>query len=136
MIDLQPPESIGVSLVDGDSDIRHARQIMLRSERYDVRSYATCAALLADPRSRDYACIVIDIDRPEVDGFELLREMRASGWRGNGIVLDGPDPQGSLTLEAARNGDRVLDRTIGDRPLVAAIAASVDRRWSSWNAEG
>ena len=72
MMDITPAESIGVSLVDGDSDIRHARQIMLRSERYDVRSYATCAALLADPRSRGYACIVVDIHMPEVDGLKLL----------------------------------------------------------------
>uniref|UniRef100_UPI0035CB127E response regulator n=1 Tax=uncultured Sphingomonas sp. TaxID=158754 RepID=UPI0035CB127E len=136
MKDLTLPESIGVSLVDGDSDIRHARQIMLRSERYDVRSYATCAALLADPRSRDYACIVVDIDMPGVDGLELLREMRATGWRGKGILLDGLDPEGKLAQEAAENGDKVFDRNIGDRPLVAAIAASVDRSWSSWTAAG
>ncbi|WP_158638011.1 response regulator [Sphingomonas ginsenosidivorax] len=136
MKDLTPPESIGVSLVDGDSDIRHARQIMLRSERYDVRAYATCAALLADPRSRDYGCIIVDTDMPQVDGLALLRAMRASGWRGKGILLDGLNNDGSLAREAARNGDTVFDRNIGDRPLVAAIAASVDRGWGSWNAAG
>jgi FixJ family two-component response regulator len=130
------PEPIGVSLVDGDATIRHARQIMLRSERYDVRSYATCAALLADPRSRDYGCIVVDNDMPEVDGVELLREMRATGWRGKGILLDGIEPGGALVQSAERHGDRVLERTIGDGPLIAAIAASVDRGWSGWNAEG
>lgn len=130
------PEGIGVSLVDGDSAIRHARQIMLRSERYDVRAYATCAALLADPRARDYACIVVDLHTPEVDGLELLRKMRASGWRGKGILLDGMDPAGKLAQEAARNGDSVFDRTIGDAPLVAAIAASVDHGWNRWTAQG
>ena len=130
------PDPIGVSLVDGDATIRHARQIMLRSERYDVRSYATCAALLADPRSRDYGCIVVDIDMPEVDGIALLRQMRASGWRGKGILLDGLEPGGTLMRNAERHGDRVLERTIADGPLLAAIAASVDRGWSGWNAEG
>jgi len=132
----QPPqgEGIGVSLVDGDSKIRHARQIMLRSENYDVRSYPTCAALLADPRSRDFPCIVVDVDLQEVDGLGLLRQMRASGWRGKAIVLDGTDPDGALVREADRNGDRVLKRDIGDRPLVAAIAASVDRGWAGWAA--
>jgi FixJ family two-component response regulator len=131
-----PPQGdgIGVSLVDGDSKIRHARQIMLRSENYDVRSYPTCAALLADPRSRDFPCIVVDVDMQEVDGLGLLREMRASGWRGRAIVLDGLDPDGALVREADRNGDRVVKRDIGDRPLVAAIAASVDRGWAGWSA--
>lgn len=127
-------EGPGVSLVDGDSEVRHARQIMLRSENYEVRSYSTCAALLADPRSRDSSCIVVDMDMHEVDGLGLLREMRASGWRGKAIVLDGVDPDGALAREAAQNGDQVFRRNIGDRPLVAAIAASIDRGWASWSA--
>jgi FixJ family two-component response regulator len=127
-------EGAGVSLVDGDSQIRHARQIMLRSENYEVRSYPTCAALLADPRSRDFPCIVVDVDMQGVDGLGLLREMRASGWRGKAIVLDGLGPHGALAREAERNGDRVFERHIGDRPLVAAIAASIDRGWASWSA--
>ncbi len=130
------PEGIGVSLVDGDATIRHARQIMLRSERYDVRSYATCAALLADPRSRDYPCIVVDNEMPEVDGVGLLRQMRATGWRGKGILLAGLKPGSALIQSAERHGDKVLERTIADGALVAAIAASVDRGWNGWNAEG
>jgi FixJ family two-component response regulator len=129
-------ESVGVSLVDGDAAVRHARQLMLRSENYDVRSYPTCAALLADPRSRDYPCIVIDIETREGDGLDLLRQMRASGWRGKAILLDGGDPEGAVAQEAKLHGDKVFKRTIGDRPLMAAIAASVDRGWNGWTAPG
>jgi FixJ family two-component response regulator len=119
-------ENIGVSLVDGDATIRHARQIMLRSEHYDVRSYATCAALLADPRSRAYQCIIVDIDMSEGDGSAILRQMRATGWRGKAILLDGIKPGNPMIRAAERNGDKVLERTIADGPLIAAIAASVD----------
>lgn len=129
-------ESVGVSLVDGDATIRHARQIMLRSACYEVRSYITCAALLADPRSRDYPCIVVDIDTNEVDGIGLLKDMRASGWRGKGILLNGLVKDSALMRDAERHGDKVLDRTIADGPLVAAIAALVDRGWAGWNAQG
>ena len=130
------PESIGVSLVDGDANVRHARQLMLRSENYDVRSYPTCAALLADPRSRDYPCIVLDIATREGDGLEILRQMRASGWRGKAILLDGVNREGPVAVEASRQGDKIFERTIGDRPLMAAIAASIDRGWAEWNAQG
>lgn len=127
-------ENIGVSLVDGDATIRHARQIMLRSERYDVRSYATCAALLADPRSRGCQCIVVDIDMKKGDGIALLRELRATGWRGRAILLDGSTPDSPLISAAERQGDQVLERTIADGPLLIAIAASVDRARACWNA--
>lgn len=127
-------ENVGVSLVDGDSGVRHARQLMLRSEKYNVRSYPTCAALLADPRSRDYPCIVVDVEMREVDGLGLLRQMRASGWHGNAILLDGLDLDGALAREAEQTGDEVFDRHIGDRSLIAAIAASVSRGRSNWMA--
>ena len=127
-------ENIGVWLVDGDATIRHARQIMLRSERYDVRSYATCVALLADPQSRACRCIVVDIDTNEVDGIALLREMRATGWKGKAILLGRTEPDSPLMRAAERHGDKVLPRTIADGPLIAAIAASVDRDWAGWNA--
>ncbi|TCQ03881.1 hypothetical protein [Sphingomonas sp. PP-CC-3A-396] len=136
-----PPHfGIGVSLVDGDPVIRRARQIMLLSERYDVRSYATGAALLADPRSRDVPCIVVDVaggvDGDGGSGMETLHAMRASGWRGKAILLDGTVPPPALIHAAERHGDRILDRTTGDAPLLTAIAASIDRGWSGWNAEG
>jgi FixJ family two-component response regulator len=129
-------QMIGVSLVDGDSAIRHARQLMLRSEDYDVRSYATCAALLADPRSRDYPCIILDLEMEDIDGPGLLREMRASGWRGKAILLDGLDPGNPMLIEAARHGDAVLARNVGDRALLTAIEALIDHGWAGWNAEG
>jgi FixJ family two-component response regulator len=127
-------DSIGVSLVDGDATIRHARQIMLRSEHFNVRSYATCAALLADPRSRTCPCIVVDIDTNGVDGIALLREMRATGWQGKAILLGRIEPDSPLMRAAERHGDKVVERSIADGPLIAAIAASVNRDWAGWNA--
>lgn len=129
-------EGVGVSLVGGDSNLRHARQIMLRSERYDVRSYATYAALLADPRSRDCPCIILDVASDDVDGVALLGQMRATGWRGKAILLDEPEPDGALRHDVERHGDRIFERGVGDRTLITAIEASIDRSWSSWNARG
>lgn len=126
--------SVGVSLVNGDSATRHARQIMLRSLGYNVRSYATCVALLTDPRPRDQQCIIIDIDTPKVDGIDLLRAMRAGGWRGKGILLARIPPESEVVREAERHGDKVLDHAIGDGRLIAAIATSTGSGLEEWSA--
>lgn len=127
-------EGIGVSLVEGDATTRRSRQIMLRSAGYDVRSYATCAALLADPRARDYPCIIVDMETEEVDCIGLLRQMRASGWRGKGILLDGIATGNAFMQDAEMHGDKVYERSIGDGSLLAAVAASIYRGWAGWNA--
>jgi FixJ family two-component response regulator len=130
----QREDGIGVSLVDGDPAIRHARQLMLRSENFDVRSYATCAALLADPRSRDYPCIVLDLQMKGMDGPALLREMRARGWRGKALILDDRVAGSPILEEAEQHGDIVLPHDVGDQALLTAIATSIDRSWAGWNA--
>ena len=122
-----PTEGFGVSLVDGDNAVRHARQLLLRSENYDVRSYPTCAALLADPRSRSSSCIVIDTDTREGDGTNLLQQMRASGWRGRAILLGPSDSSGNVAKEVMLDGDQFFQRTLGDRPFLNAIALSIGR---------
>jgi FixJ family two-component response regulator len=101
---------------------------MLRSQNYSVRSYATCAALLADPQSRDCPCIVVDVEMEIGDGMSLLREMRATGWRGKAILLHADEPKSELVDDVKRQGDKLFDQAVGDRLLLAAIAASVDRR--------
>lgn len=135
-LNISRPENIRISLVDGNPDVRHARQLMLRSEKYDVRSYPTCAALLADPASRNYSCIILDLEMEETDGVELLRQMRASGWRGKAMLLDGLHPGSAMLREAEQHGDKVLRRDVGDQTLLTAIAASIDRSWAGWNAVG
>lgn len=130
------PEGIGVSLVDGDPGVRHARQLMLLAERYAVRSYATFAALLADPRSRDFPCIIVDLDLPGRDGMALLRAMRATGWRGHALLLTASDADRAVLHEAERHGDTILQRAVGEQALLTAIAVSVDRSRSGWNAVG
>lgn len=133
---VSPEDRVGVSLVGGDSTLRHARQIMLRSENYDARSYATFAALLADPRTRDCPCIILDIASDDIDGVALLDEMRATGWRGKAILLEGPEPAGALRDDGEGHGDTIFAREIGDWTLITAIEASIDRSWSGRNARG
>lgn len=120
------PDGLCVCLVDGEVGARHARQLLLRSRNYEVRSYATSVALLADLRSRACRCVVMDT---QLDGnkgaLSLLYELRSTGWRGHAILLDGRDLDPHCVLEAERHGDRIMARNIGDDTLLAAIAASI-----------
>jgi FixJ family two-component response regulator len=129
-------EAVVVSLVDGDPIVRHERLLMLRSRNFNVRAYETCAALLADPASRNTSSIVVDLDMKNCEGLQLLRRMRASGWRGKAILLSGDNADNMVAREAKKQGDLILPRSLDDQSLVRAISGSADHRWSSWTAEG
>jgi FixJ family two-component response regulator len=128
-------EAVVVSLVDGDPIVRHERLLMLRSRNFNVRAYETCAALLADPASRNTSSIVVDLDMKNCEGLQLLRRMRASGWRGKAILLSGYNADNMVAREAKKQGDLILPRSLDDQSLVRAISGSADHRWSSWTAE-
>lgn len=119
------PKNVTVSLVDGDPAIRHERQLMLRSMEYDVHSYSTCAALLADPKSTGNDCIILSVRMPDGDALNVLRRLRKKGWRGHAILLDGDDPTGTFAQETCVNGDMFFGRGIGDHQLALAVATSV-----------
>lgn len=126
----EPIARIGISLVDGDAAVRRERQLMLRSENFDVRSYATGAALIADPLARATACLVVDVDMPGLGGIELVQSLRIQGWRGTAILLRSIDVTDSIARDAERDGDTLLLKTVADRPLLEAIRAALAPRLS------
>lgn len=97
---------------------------MLRSKQLDVRAYATCAALLADPLALRSACVVADVEMSEMSGVELLQAMRKAGWAGAAILLA---DAGSRGLVAANDHGMIatLPKTLSDDTLLEAIRSAI-----------
>ena len=67
-----------IAVVDDDQRILESLQNLLESADYAVRSFASAAALLESDCLAEIDCLISDIDMPVVDGFELLRAVRAA----------------------------------------------------------
>ncbi|MBP2275013.1 MULTISPECIES: response regulator [Sphingomonas] len=110
-----------IALVDGDPAVRHARQLLLRAEGFNVRAYASAPSLLADPLARASACILAEVAMPEIGGVEVLRSLRRMGWAGGAILL-ADAPTELLAAEAKALGFVLLvPRDLPDRTLIEAI---------------
>ena len=68
-----------VFVIDDDRDVRKSLQWLLATADLPVRTYASTEDFLADYRAQRAGCILLDVQLPGMDGFELLARLQASG---------------------------------------------------------
>jgi len=64
-----------VCLIDDDVSTRESVERMLRAEGIDVETYRSAGEFMARTRGEPPACVVLDVDLPGMNGFELQREL-------------------------------------------------------------
>jgi FixJ family two-component response regulator len=67
-----------IAVVDDDQRILKSLESLLESADYAVRPFASAGALLESGCLPEIDCLISDIDMPVMDGFELLRVVRAA----------------------------------------------------------
>ncbi|NIJ15392.1 response regulator transcription factor [Sphingobium vermicomposti] len=109
-------------LVEDDAGVRRSLQLLFRARGFDVRAYATGAALLADPLTRDACCFVADFRLEEIDGIEVLARLRKTGWSGPAVLITA-FPSADLSARALAQGfGQVLEKPFREHALGDAVA--------------
>ena len=73
-----------VHLVDDDESIRRSVSFMLRTSGYVVKTYASGVEFLKDVRDAAPGVILLDVQMPQVDGWEMLRQVQER--HGAGVI--------------------------------------------------
>jgi FixJ family two-component response regulator len=73
-----PRSSSVVAVVDDDQSILRSLEYLLESADYAVRLFTSARALLDSGCLAEIDCLISDVDMPGMDGFELLRLVRAA----------------------------------------------------------
>ncbi|WP_010189025.1 response regulator [Sphingomonas sp. PAMC 26605] len=114
-----------IALIDGVPAVRHARQLMLRAEGFDVRTYASAVPLLADPLALATSCMVAEVAMPEIDGVALVQAMRGQGWQGAAILLAGVVSSALAALAIEQKFTVMVPTGLADRLLLAGIRTAI-----------
>ena len=72
------PKRSLVSVVEDDHFFRESMRRLMRSLGYRVEAFASAADFLASPRLGETACLIADINMPEMTGVELYRHLTDS----------------------------------------------------------
>jgi two-component system response regulator FixJ len=65
-----------VYVVDDDDDVRDTTALLLKLEGYEVDDFASASSFLKSLSAPYNGCVITDIRMPEMDGVELIAEMR------------------------------------------------------------
>ena len=116
-----------VLVVDDEPSIRELVQVALKFHGCAVTTAATGhdALRLADSNRPDL--IVLDVMLPDIDGFEVVRRLRAGGNEVPVIFLTARDTTSDTVTGLALGGDDYITKPFSVEALVARVRAVLRR---------
>jgi two-component system cell cycle response regulator CtrA len=116
-----------VLLVEDDSAMAQSIETMLRSENYicDVTDMGEDGLEIG--KLYDYDIIVLDLMLPDIDGYEVLRRMRAAKIETPILILSGLSGLDDKIKGLGFGADDYLTKPFDKRELIARIQAIVRR---------
>lgn len=89
-----------IGVIDDDDSMREAGEALIQSLGYEVLTFASARDFLQSDRINDVACLVVDLQMPEMSGIELRQRL---------VALENPIP---TILITAHPDDRTRKQAI------------------------
>lgn len=115
-----------VYVVDPDEAVRRSMSSLLRAHDYEVRTFASGRDLLEGLDSGDSGCLVMEINLPDISGFDLLDRLAERDTRLPVIVV-ASEADVAIAVRAMRCGaSDFLEKPFATRVLVESIGRALD----------
>jgi two-component system OmpR family response regulator len=122
-----PAKPPAILVVDDDPKLREVVGYALQREGYEVHEarHGGDALLLLGQRSFDL--LVVDVSMPEVDGFELVRRLRASDHETPVLFVSARSDEIDRILGLELGGDDYVTKPFSTRELVTRVKVILRR---------
>jgi len=120
----QPPGYL-IAVVDDDPGILRSLQNLLESADHAARLFASAEALLESECLAEIDCLISDIDMPLMDGFELLRTVRAARPKLPIILITGYPEMLNRLPSIAPGHYRLFKKPFNGQELLAAVDSAL-----------
>lgn len=118
-----PPDIIHV--VDDDEAARDSLAFLLQSVGFTVKAHKSATAFLIDLPALPAGCLITDLRMPELDGLQLLRELRRRHVEMPVLIITGHGDI-PLAVEAMRAGAAdFLEKPFDDQALLASVRTAL-----------
>jgi two-component system, LuxR family, response regulator FixJ len=117
-----------VFVVDDDAAVRQGLRFMLRAAGYSVEALPSARSFLEDYDPRRGGCLLLDVQMPQMTGFELQQRLNVHGWRIPVIFITG---HGTVPLAIAAMKAGAFDFI--EKPLREDVLLESIERALHWN---
>jgi FixJ family two-component response regulator len=114
-----------VLVVDDDPSVLRSLKRLLSASGFRVSTFSGPSELIASELPRTNACMVVDIDMPEMNGIEMCEVLKGSGRGLPTILITGKTDARTRTMAAQSDTVAVLFKPFEEEPLLDAIARAI-----------
>jgi FixJ family two-component response regulator len=121
------PAEAGICIVDDDPAIRRALSRLVESVGLRAESFASPADFLSSGPAGEIDCLILDVQLPGMNGFELHDRILEAGMGAPVIFITAHPDENSRAR--ARRADVVafLEKPFDDRALFDALESALDQ---------
>ena len=114
-----------VLIVDDDPSVLRSLNRLVSASGFLVRTFGKPSELLASVIPGSNACLVVDINLPEMTGIEMCDALRASGRGLPAILITGRTDTRTRSLAEQSDAVAVLFKPFDEAPLLEAIGRAL-----------
>jgi FixJ family two-component response regulator len=119
-----PGKIAHVAIVDDDPSLRKALERVLLSHSYATKTYESARSFIDSLQHDTPACLVVDLQMPEMTGLDLQHQLRRDGIKIPTIVITAHDEGSTRRLCEAAGALAYLLKPVQGATLIAAIEAA------------
>ena len=116
-----------IFIVDDDDGTRDALRVLVESEGLDARDFASGRSFLDGVRPAEGDCLILDLNMPGMNGFEVLEELRRRGLRLPAIVVTAEPSSVKMERALAAGALALLSKPLAVDGLLALIRRGTTR---------
>jgi two-component system response regulator FixJ len=118
-------DKLTVHVVDDDDAVRSSLEFLLKSARFQVRTYSSAADFLKDAEHLQPGCVITDVRMPGMSGIELLKQIKKWPNPMPVIVITGHGDV-PLAVEAMKHGAlEFLEKPFNDAILLKTVKTAL-----------
>jgi len=114
-----------IAIVDDDESMRTAVRTLVESVGLTVEDFPSAEEFLSSGRSREPACLILDLRMPGMGGLELQRRLVASGCRLPIIFMTAHHSEAERARATAAGAVGFLSKPFSEDALFDAISSSL-----------